>query len=122
MRHAIVILAPEETPEGRGRILHALHTARALAAHDETVQVFFGGIGVTCLPAFLSRDNPFTRNYGDLFDQILPLVAGACDFCSQSRFDSATAAADLGVELVGGQGQHHDLAELLAAGWQVVTF
>jgi len=31
-RYAIVVLAPEETPEGRGRILHAFTTKRFDAA------------------------------------------------------------------------------------------
>ena len=122
MPHAIVVLAPEETPEGRGRILHALTTADGLANRNETVQVFFSGIGVTCLPAFVERNNQFTQNYGDLFDSVLPSVAGACDFCARRRFDSAAAAAELGVDVVGGEDRHHDLAELLIDGWQVTTF
>lgn len=122
MRHAIVIMAAAETPEGRGRILHAWYTARDLAADGATVAVFFEGIGVTCLTAFAERDNPFTENYGPLFDEVLPLVAGACDFCARSRFDAADAAELLGISLLGGEAHHHSLAGLLVDSWLVTTF
>jgi predicted peroxiredoxin len=122
MPHAIVIMAPEETPEGRGRIIHALHTARDLAANNEDVGVFFEGIGVTCLTAFAERANPFTENYGPLFDEVKPLVRGACDFCARRRFNAADAANSLDIDLIGGVDQHHSLADLIAESWVVTTF
>ena len=121
-KHAIVVLAPEETPEGRGRILHALTTARDLADTGADVEVYFDGIGVTCLTAFHVRDNPFTRNYAGLFDAVRPLIAGACDFCTRRRFDAVEGAEALGVAIVGGEDQHHSLAPLLAAGYELHTF
>lgn len=122
MQHAIVVMAAEETPEGRGRILHAFYTARDLAKNGETVAVFFDGIGVTCLTAFTERSNPFTKNYGPLFDEVLPLVAGACDFCARRRFDAADAADSLGISLLGGEDHHHSLAGLPVDSWQITTF
>jgi len=120
--YAVVVLAPEETPEGRGRILHAFTTARDLAAGGADVEVYFDGIGVTCLTAFAARDNPFTQNYGDLFDEIHPLIAGACDFCARRRFDAGSAADALGTGFLGGTDQHHSLAPLLLDGVSVLTF
>lgn len=120
--HAIVVLAPEDTPEGRGRILHALVTAQGLSKAGENVEVYFDGIGVTVLTAFMERNNRFTENYGPLFDSILPLIAGACDFCTRRRFEATEAAAAFGVPTLGGEDQHHSLAPLLAAGTSVTTF
>ena len=121
-RYAIVVLAPEETPEGRGRILHAFTTARDLAASGSDVAIYFDGIGVTCLTAFHERSNQFTRHYGELFDEIRPLIAGACDFCARKRFDAAGASVALGVDFVGGADQHHSLAPLLLEDVTVSTF
>ena len=121
-RHAVVVLAPEDTPEGRGRILHAFHTAQELAALGHETNVFFAGVGVTCLTAFEARDNQFTRHYGELFDEIHPLIAGACDFCARKRFDAAGASVAHGVDFVGGAGQHHSLAPLLLEDVTVSTF
>jgi len=121
-RHAIIVMAPEETPEGRGRILHAFATARDLAAAGADVEIYFDGIGVTCLTAFHARDNRFTENYGPLFDAIRPLIAGACDFCTHRRFDATAGAAAFGIATAGGIDEHHSLASLLLDGRHVHTF
>jgi len=121
-QHAVVVLSPEDTPEGRGRILHALATARGLAEAGEEVEVHFDGIGVTVLTAFMERDNRFTKNYGPLFDSIRPLITGACDFCTRRRFEASPAADEFEVPMLGGEDQHHSLAELLMAGKTVTTF
>ena len=121
-QHIIVVLSPEDTPEGRGRILHALVTAQGLAEAGEEVEVHFDGIGVTVLTAFMERDNRFTENYGPLFDSIRPLIAGACDFCTRRRFEASEAAAAFDVPMLGGEDKHHSLASLLAAGASVTTF
>jgi hypothetical protein len=120
--YAVVVLAPEETPEGRGRILHAFTTARDLAASGASVAIYFDGIGVTCLTAFHARDNQFTSHYGPLFDEVRPLIAGACDFCARGRFDATDAVGAFGIEFLGGDGRHHSLAEVLLNGATVVTF
>lgn len=121
-KHAVVVLAPEETPEGRGRILHAFVTARDLAAAGATVEVYLKGIGVTLLPALAAPDNPFTTNYTPLFEQVRPLIKGTCSFCTRNRFDSTGGAEALGIEILGGDGQHHSLAPLLLDGYEVHTF
>lgn len=121
-KHAVVVLAPEETAEGRGRILHAFTTARDFADAGAEVQVYFDGIGVTCLTAFEAGNNQFTQHYATLFESIRPLIAGACDFCARRRFGAADAAAALEIGLVGGEDQHHSLAPLLLADYQVHTF
>jgi hypothetical protein len=53
---------------------------------------------------------------------VVPLVSGACDFCARRRFDAADAAVALGVDLLGGQDQHHNLAGLLTDSWVATTF
>ncbi len=121
-KHVVVVLAPEETPEGRGRILHAFYTARDLAGEGATVGIYLDGIGVTVLPAFANPDNPFTTYYTPLFEEVRPLIKGACDFCARKRFDSASAAEALGVPMVGGEDEHHSLAQLILEGFQVHIF
>lgn len=121
-KHAVVVLAPEETPEGRGRILHAFYTARDLAAGGAAVEIYLDGIGVTLMAAFAEPVNPFTTAYKPLFDEIRPLIEGACDFCTRKRFDAASAAGVLGIPVVGGEDHHHSLASLILEGYQVHTF
>jgi len=52
----------------------------------------------------------------------VPLGSGACDFCARGRFDAADIATALGVDLLGGQDQHHSLAGLLTDSWAATTF
>lgn len=118
----LVVQSASDTPEGRGRMVHALKTAQELQASGADVGLYFHGIGVTWLAAFATRTDQFTENYGPLFDGVLRTIAGACDFCAAVRFDVAEAAESLGVALLGGTGEHHTVAQLLSQGRQVVTF
>jgi hypothetical protein len=65
--------------------------------------------------------NTFVHPTG-LFDEVRDTIRGACDFCTTTRFGSAEAAKHLGVLVVGGDGQHHTVATLVAEGYQVFTF
>jgi hypothetical protein len=121
-KHAIVVMGASDTPEGRGRMNHALRAAKSLADREAEVGLFFHGIGVTWMDAFDRRDDRFTQNYGELFDEVKDKIGGACDFCAATRFQVDGAAANLGVSLLGGSGEHHDIGELVADGWTVVTF
>jgi len=49
-------------------------------------------------------------------------AAGVCDFCARTRFGAAQATEQLGVPIVGGEGQHHTVAALAADGYQIRTF
>lgn len=121
-KRAVVVMAPEDSPEGRGRILHAFVTARDLAQVGDVVEIYLDGNGVTLLSAFATPTNPFTTNYRSLFDEVIPLIQGACDFCARVRFDATADADAFGIELLGGEGNHHSLAYLVQDGYEVLTF
>ena len=123
-RYAIVVMSEhsEGNPGGQGRMVHALSAAKAFKTAGEDVTIWFHGIGVTWLAVFDSRYDQFSRYYGGLFDEVRDTIRGACDFCTTTRFGSAEAAKRLGVPVVGGDGQHHTVATLVAEGYQVFTF
>ncbi len=121
-KHALVVMAASDTPEGRGRMNHALRATKSLADSGEEVALYFHGIGVTWMDAFAKREDRFTQNYGPLFDEVKARIGGACDFCAATRFEVDAAAAGLGVALLGGSGEHHSVADLIGDGWTVVTF
>lgn len=119
MKYAVILMAPEETPDGRGRLLHALTTARDLKAAGANVEFYFDGVGVECINAFHSKANPFSEHYVKLFDQVKPF-SKACGVCS--RHFKADAAADaLGIEMVGTE-EHRSLARFILDGYEVITF
>ena len=119
---AIVILSDSETPEGRGRMVHALHVAKELKDAQDEVKLIFDGIGVKWLDAFAKRDHPFTKNYGPVFDAIKDNILGACNFCSTVRFEVGDAVQTLGITLLGDDGHHHGLRGLIAEDYQIITF
>lgn len=123
-KQAIVVTSEhgEPYPGGQARLLHAFTAARRFAEAGHEVGIWFHGIGVGWLNAFDARYDAFTRNYAPLFDAVRPLIAGTCDFCTRKRFGAAEAAERLGVPAVGGDGEHHTVADLVADGWQVFTF
>lgn len=118
-KYAIILMAPEETPDGRGRLLHAFTTARDLKDAGADVEFSFDGIGVECLTAFHTKDNPFSEHYVELFDQVRG-ISKACGVCAK-HFGTDDAAAALGIELVSHE-HHRSLARFLLDGYRVVTF
>lgn len=117
----LISLGASDVPEGRGRMAHLLTTANDLREAGADVKVYFAGTGVTWLDAFDKREHPFTRHYGDRFDNIRPLIVGACDFCTSVRFKLAGAATNLEIPLLG-DGGHQSLAPMLLEGYQVINF
>lgn len=116
---AIVLMAPESTPDGRGRLLHAFSTAIDAIESGADVEFFFDGIGVECITAFHEKANPFSEHYSKLFDQVLP-HATACGVCAK-HYGAEDAAKEVGVELVSHE-THRSLAQLVLEGASIVSF
>jgi len=119
---AIVILTDSDTPEGRGRMVHALYTANELKAAQDDLKIVFDGIGVKWLEAFAKRDHPFTQHYGPIFDAVQDKIYGACNFCSKERFNVGDSVQEHGYSFLGQDGKHHGLRELIVDGYQIITF
>jgi hypothetical protein len=121
--HVIVVMSPpgEASPGDQGRMVHAMTLARDLRAAGQQVSVYFHGVGARWLAAMADRNDPFTRHYGPLFDQIRDVAAG-CEFCVTNRFGAAEGASRLGVRLVGGLEEHHSVAAQLVQGDQLHAF
>ncbi len=118
-KYAIVLMAPESTPDGRGRLLHAYTTAIDLYKTGAAVEFYFDGIGVENITAFDDKENPFSQHYVYLFEQVLPF-AKACGVCAR-HFKADRAADNLNIELVSSE-NHRSLAQFMLEGYNVVTF
>lgn len=118
-KYAIVLMAPEETADGRGRLLHAFTTARDLKAAGAHVEFYFDGIGVECITAFRTKANPFTAHYVKLFDEVMPF-SKACGVCTK-HFKADDAVQALGIETVSNE-EHRSLAHFILDGYEVITF
>ena len=123
-KYALVVMSEqgEENPGGQGRMVHALEAAREFKASGVPAELFFHGIGVLWFTAFDVRSDGFTEHYGPLFDEVRDMIGGACNFCTAKRFGAAEAAEHLGVPLLGGDGDHHTVAQLVADGFRPIVF
>ena len=119
---AIIILSSTEVPESHGRLIHALMDGKALKEAGHDVKLVFEGIGVTWLQAFHVREHAVTKGYGAEFDALRPNILGACDFCTTQRFKVYDDVSALGIPLLGGEGHHFNVSQLVAEGYQVVNY
>lgn len=122
MAIALILMTEPGNPEANGRMIHLLKAAERLSEQGEDVGIYMHGAGVNWASAFAVRDDRFTQNYGELFDQLKSLIVGACNFCATVRFEQAGALDALGIDLVGNDGEHHTVADLLMDDTKVVTF
>ncbi len=123
-KYAIVVMGLGECndqPAGRGRIAHALKTAKALKDAGDEVQLHFHGAAVRWLEAFDKREHKFTQHYGGAFDDVKDTIAGACNFCAKVRFKVSASVDRLGVGYLGEEGEHGTIVPLLQQGFQVIT-
>ncbi len=122
MATALVMMTDPGSPEANGRMVHLLTTAADLRDAGDEAAVYLHGAGVNWAAAFAAREDRFTQHYGDLFDDVKPLIAGACNFCANVRFGQAEALAQLGIGTVGEDGGHHTVADIVVRGDRLVTF
>lgn len=118
---AIVVSAASDTPEGRGRMVHAMYSARELKEAGDEVKLIFDGIGVTWLEAFARREDQFTQHYGETFDAVKDTIMGACNFCAMVRFDIKDTIKSEGYPLLGQEDGHHGFRDLITDGYQIIT-
>ena len=116
---ALVMMAADDYPEGRGRMTTLLTTALELG--DE-VDVYFHGAGVNWLATFDAGEHPFAQAYGPRFEELKPRIVGTCNFCTNVRFNVGDSADRLGIPVLGAEGEHHSLADMIRSGATVITF
>ena len=122
MATALVMMTDPGNPEANGRMVHLLKTTAALRDAGNDVVVYLHGAAVNWATAFARREDRFTQHYGELFDDVKPLIAGACNFCANVRFEQADALGELGIPIVGDEGGHHTVADVILGGDRLVTF
>ena len=114
---AIILLADTETSEDMGRMANALTTAQEFKeAGDESV-VVFDGAGTKWVPALTDSDHKYHR----LFESVRDQVQGACVYCARAYGVKEEVEA-AGIALIDDYRGHPSVRDLMARGFQVVTF
>lgn len=114
---AVVILADTKTEEGLGRAYNALMTAKEFRDAGDSVRVYLDGAG-TRWPAELARPDHIAHA---LYEDVKPLVAGACGGCA-AVFGATEGAQAEQVKLLDEFGAGVSYRDMLAQGYQILTF
>jgi hypothetical protein len=116
-RAASVVFADTDTPEGLGRVVNALTTAKEFKEAGDGAVVIFGGAGTKWVGELSREDHKYHR----LFQDVQDVLAGACSYCA-GAYGVKEQVEQAGVPLLEEYEGHPSLRSLIADGYAVVTF
>jgi hypothetical protein len=116
-RVAILVLADTETHADLGRVVNAMMTAKEFHEAGDDVRLIFDGAGTGWL-GVLSDPEHSTH---PLFEQVRDVVSGACGFCAHA-FDAEEGVKHAHIQLLDEYQGHPSVRDLVASGYQVITF
>lgn len=117
LKAAIVVLADTETHEGMGRVANALEAVKEFKQHGDDVKLIFDGAGVKWAVALSNPDHKLSGLYRQVSDK----VAGICQYCA-GAFEVTDAAIECKLKLLSEFDGHPSFRDLLAEGYQIITF
>ncbi len=114
---ALVILADTDTPEGLGRAVNALTSAKEFRDAGDDALIVFDGAGTKWVAELSDPEHQYHQLLADTQD----LVEGACAYCS-SAFGVREQVEQSPVPLLEEYEGHPSLRRLISDGYEVVTF
>jgi len=114
---AIVVLADGETHESLGRLVNALIMAKELKESKDEVKLIFDGGGTKGLAEIAEPSHKAHALYQAVQDR----VAGACSYCA-AAFGVKNTLQTKNIPLLDEYAQHPSLRNLVAKGFQLITF
>jgi hypothetical protein len=114
---AIVILAGTDTHESLARVVNALEAVKEFSEGGDDVRLVFDGAGVAWVPELLMPEHKLHKLYAAVKDR----VAGVCDYCANA-FGVHAAVKSSGTLLSADFDGHPSFRQLIASGYQVITF
>lgn len=114
---AIVLLADTEGHENLGRAMNALETVEQFKDAGDDVKLIFDGGGVEWVPLLTDKEHDLNAKYEGVEDK----VHGACQFCANA-FEVRQEIEGSPVDLVDEHNRHPNLRNLVADGYEIITF
>lgn len=114
---ALLVLADTDSPEGLGRVVNALTTAKEFKEAGDEALVVFDGAGTKWVAELSESDH----QYHALLEETQDLVAGACAYCS-SAYGVRERVEQSPISLLDEYEGHPSVRRLVADGYHVVTF
>ena len=114
---ASVVFADTDRPEGMGRVVNALTTAKEFKEAGDEAVVIFDGAGTKWIPELSRADH----KYHGLFEEVRDVVGGACSYCA-AAYGVKEQVEQAEVKLLEEYEGHPSLRTLIGDGYAVVTF
>lgn len=116
VKAAIIILTGNESHADHGRLANGLEAATEFATADDDLLVVFDGAGTQWIPEVEDPDNDYHERYQQVRDDAI-----VCDFCA-SAFEVDEAVNESGLTRVNESDGHPSIRELVADGYEVITY
>lgn len=116
VKAAIVVLADTESHADLGRVVNALQAAKEFSDEGDEVKLIFDGAGTQWVPELEDPEHPSNA----LFESLSEIVA-VCDYCADA-FHVGDEVDESDVERVAEFNRHPSLRQLVADGYEVITF
>lgn len=116
VKAAIIVLADTESHADLGRVTNALQAAREFAEAGDDLVVVFDGAGTGWIPKLEDEDHAAHALYQSLIDHVR-----VCDYCADA-FHVGDGVDDSGAERVAEFEGHPSVRELVAEGYEVITY
>lgn len=113
---AIVVLADTESHADLGRVVNALQAAKEFKDEGDEVTLIFDGAGTQWIPELEDPEHASNALYESLTD-----IIAVCDFCADA-FHVGDEVDESEVERVAEFNRHPSLRQLVADGYEVITF
>ena len=114
---AIVLLAGAENPEGLGRVVNALTTAKEFKQEGDEVTVILDGAGTTVVRDLTKPDHKYSR----LFAEVRDVIGGACAYCSKA-YGVGTEVEREQITLLDDFDEHPSIRTFAVEGYLILTF
>ncbi len=117
IKAAIVILADTETHEDMARVHNALLAAKEFKDGKDEFKLIFDGTGTKWIKELSKPDHLFH----ELFDSLKGKSTGVCSYCA-GAFGIKESVIESRIPLMEEFEGHPSFRELIAQGYQIITF
>jgi len=117
LKVAVFVLADITSFEDLGRLVNALETVKELKDAGDEVQLIFDGAGTK----WIGEVSKPEHNYSRLFDAVKDKITGVCSYCAHA-YGVVETVKGCRIVLLDEYEGHPSIRNLLAEGYQIITF
>ncbi|MDT8402105.1 MAG: hypothetical protein RQ743_10450 [Bacteroidales bacterium] len=114
---AIIVFSDTNTAEALGKVSNAFVLADEALSNGDELKIIFEGAGTKWIGELEKEDNKLH----DTYIKMKSNITGACSFCAQA-FGVKSQVEKAGIVLLDDYMNHPSLRDLIADGFEIVSF